>query len=93
MKNVCQRRPPPPAAQFDKQQAGLAGLSFDEGRFGVFAYVTEGMDNVVPRLASGGGPVSVCWLRLSAEARCAATLLKQHCNLPPLCPIPHTLPR
>ncbi|KAI8474603.1 MAG: cyclophilin-type peptidyl-prolyl cis-trans isomerase [Monoraphidium minutum] len=39
--------------KFDKQQAGLAGLSFDEGRFGVFAYVTEGMDAVVPRLETG----------------------------------------
>lgn len=27
--------------KFDKQQAGLAGLAFDEGRFGVFGYVTE----------------------------------------------------
>lgn len=29
-----------------KQQAGLSGLSFDEGTFGVFGYVTSGMDNV-----------------------------------------------
>jgi peptidyl-prolyl cis-trans isomerase B (cyclophilin B) len=28
-------------------QAGLSGLSFDEGTFGVFGYVTSGMDNVV----------------------------------------------
>lgn len=28
-------------------QAGLSGLSFDEGNFGVFGYVTTGMDNVV----------------------------------------------
>jgi cyclophilin family peptidyl-prolyl cis-trans isomerase len=27
-------------------QAGLSGLSFDEGTFGVFGYVTSGMDNV-----------------------------------------------
>jgi hypothetical protein len=39
--------------KFDRQQAGLAGLSFDEGRFGVFAYVTSGMDDVVARLESG----------------------------------------
>lgn len=30
---------------FDRQlMAGLAGLSFDEGQFGVFAYVTRGAD-------------------------------------------------
>lgn len=33
-------------------QAGLSGLSFDEGTFGVFGYVTEGMD-VIGGLASG----------------------------------------
>eukprot|EP00877_Chromochloris_zofingiensis_P007222 jgi/Chrzof1/2753/Cz11g28010.t1_CYP37 len=38
--------------KFDKQQAGLAGLSFDEGTFGVFGYVTKGMD-VVRGLQSG----------------------------------------
>jgi len=38
--------------KFDKQQAGLAGLSFDEGTFGVFGYVTRGMD-VVEALKSG----------------------------------------
>lgn len=27
-------------------QAGLSGLSFDEGTFGVFGYVTSGMDSV-----------------------------------------------
>jgi hypothetical protein len=45
--------PPPPPPQFTKNQAGLAGLSFDEGRFGVFAYVTEGMADIVPRLQTG----------------------------------------
>ncbi len=30
-----------------------AGLSFDEGEFGVFGYVTKGMDTVVPRLHTG----------------------------------------
>jgi hypothetical protein len=45
--------PPGPSLQFTKNQAGLAGLSFDEGRFGVFAYVTEGMDDIVPRLETG----------------------------------------
>ena len=29
---------------FDAQQAGLAGLSFDEGRYGVLGYVTDGAD-------------------------------------------------
>jgi cyclophilin family peptidyl-prolyl cis-trans isomerase len=38
--------------KFDKQQAGLAGLSFDEGTFGVFGYVTKGLD-VVGGLKSG----------------------------------------
>eukprot|EP00197_Chlamydomonas_leiostraca_P002218 CAMPEP_0202859684 /NCGR_PEP_ID=MMETSP1391-20130828/1691_1 /ASSEMBLY_ACC=CAM_ASM_000867 /TAXON_ID=1034604 /ORGANISM="Chlamydomonas leiostraca, Strain SAG 11-49" /LENGTH=376 /DNA_ID=CAMNT_0049538739 /DNA_START=202 /DNA_END=1332 /DNA_ORIENTATION=+ len=32
--------------KFDKQQAGLAGLAFDEGTFGVFGYVTKGMDAI-----------------------------------------------
>jgi hypothetical protein len=30
--------------KFDKAQAGLSGLSFDEGEFGVFGYVTEGRE-------------------------------------------------
>ena len=38
--------------KFDKQQAGLAGLSFDEGTFGVFGYVTKGLD-VVKQLVTG----------------------------------------
>ncbi|KAL6745187.1 hypothetical protein V8C86DRAFT_2986107, partial [Haematococcus lacustris] len=38
--------------KFDKQQAGLAGLAFDEGTFSVFGYVTQGMD-VVGKLRSG----------------------------------------
>ena len=38
--------------KFDKQQAGLAGLAFDEGTFGVFGYVTDGLDNAL-RLAQG----------------------------------------
>lgn len=32
--------------KFDRQQSGLAGLSFDEGVFGVFGYVTEGVEFV-----------------------------------------------
>ena len=32
--------------KFDKQQSGLAGLAFDEGTFGVFGYVTEGLESV-----------------------------------------------
>jgi cyclophilin family peptidyl-prolyl cis-trans isomerase len=33
-------------------QAGLAGLAFDEGQFGVFGYVTSGLD-VISKLQSG----------------------------------------
>lgn len=43
--------------RFDKQQAGLSGLAFDEGTFGVFAYITSGMDEI-GRLASGDKIVS-----------------------------------
>ncbi|MEW5302874.1 MAG: hypothetical protein WDW36_005614 [Sanguina aurantia] len=32
--------------KFDKQQSGLAGLAFDEGTFGVFGYVSKGMDSM-----------------------------------------------
>ena len=39
--------------KFDPSQAGLAGLSFDEGEFAVFGYVTSGMEEVVARLATG----------------------------------------
>ncbi|GAB4820888.1 hypothetical protein N2152v2_007934 [Parachlorella kessleri] len=38
--------------KFDRFQAGLAGLSFDEGSFGVFGYVTEGADEL-GKLAGG----------------------------------------
>lgn len=38
--------------KFDKQQAGLAGLAFDEGKFGVFGYITSGME-LLPQLQSG----------------------------------------
>lgn len=38
--------------KFDKQQSGLAGLAFDEGTFGVFGYVTEGLD-AVSRVENG----------------------------------------
>ena len=31
-------------SKFDRTQAGLAGLSFDEGEFGVFGYVVSGLD-------------------------------------------------
>ncbi|WIA35054.1 hypothetical protein OEZ86_003543 [Tetradesmus obliquus] len=43
--------------KFDKQQAGLSGLSFDEGTFGVFGYVTDGMA-VVTKLQTGDTIVS-----------------------------------
>ncbi len=32
--------------KFDRQQSGLAGLSFDEGVFGVFGYVMKGVEFV-----------------------------------------------
>ncbi|KAG1680580.1 hypothetical protein FOA52_015027 [Chlamydomonas sp. UWO 241] len=38
--------------KFEKQQAGLSGLAFDEGTFGVFGYVTDGLD-VVKALGNG----------------------------------------
>lgn len=44
--------------KFDSSQAGLGGLSFDEGEFGVFGYVTDGMDSIVARLESGDRIVS-----------------------------------
>lgn len=33
--------------KFNRSQAGLAGMSFDEGNFGVFGYVVDGQDSVV----------------------------------------------
>jgi hypothetical protein len=39
--------------KFDGQQAGLSGLAFDEGEFGVFGYVTSGMEDVVAKLETG----------------------------------------
>jgi cyclophilin family peptidyl-prolyl cis-trans isomerase len=39
--------------KFDPSQAGLAGLSFDEGEFAVFGYVTAGMEDVVAKLGTG----------------------------------------
>lgn len=44
--------------KFDPSQAGLAGLSFDEGEFGVFGYVTAGMEEVVAKLGTGDRIVS-----------------------------------
>jgi cyclophilin family peptidyl-prolyl cis-trans isomerase len=37
--------------KFDRGSSGLAGLSFDEGTFGVFGYVTKGID-LVSQIAS-----------------------------------------
>lgn len=37
--------------KFDRQQSGLAGLSFDEGVFGVFGYVIKGIE-LVPLLTA-----------------------------------------
>jgi hypothetical protein len=42
---------------FDKRQAGLAGLSFDEGEFGVMGYVTQGAE-ALARLGQGDVVVS-----------------------------------
>lgn len=44
--------------KFDAQSSGLAGLSFDEGQFGVFGYVTKGLDDVVTKLGAGDKIVS-----------------------------------
>ncbi|GMH41914.1 hypothetical protein BSKO_09833 [Bryopsis sp. KO-2023] len=38
--------------KFNRAQAGLAGMSFDEGRFGVFGYVVGGLD-AIESLTSG----------------------------------------
>jgi cyclophilin family peptidyl-prolyl cis-trans isomerase len=38
--------------KFDRQSSGLAGLSFDEGEFGVFGYVTQGTE-LIPQLGNG----------------------------------------
>lgn len=32
--------------KFDRQRSGLSGLSFEEGQFGVFGYITAGADNL-----------------------------------------------
>lgn len=44
--------------KFSPEQAGLSGLAFDEGEFGVFGYVTTGMDEVVAKLDTGDRIVS-----------------------------------
>lgn len=44
--------------KFDRQQAGLAGLSFDEGEFGVCGYIVQGLD-AVSKLESGDRIVAV----------------------------------
>lgn len=38
--------------KFDRSQAGLAGMSFDEGTFGVFGYVTNGA-GVIDKIETG----------------------------------------
>ena len=43
---------------FDSVQAGLAGVSFDEGRFGTLGYVTEGQD-VLRQMGKGDSVVRV----------------------------------
>lgn len=64
-------------------QAGLSGLSFDEGTFGVFGYVTSGMENIVKlqtgdiirsaRLTSGEDRLVVPQQQVSAAAPVAAS--------------------
>jgi cyclophilin family peptidyl-prolyl cis-trans isomerase len=39
--------------KFDKSQAGLSGLAFDEGQLPVAGYVTKGYDSVLRRLQTG----------------------------------------
>lgn len=43
--------------KYDKGSSGLAGLSFDEGNFGVFAYIAKGAE-MIPQLTSGDVIVS-----------------------------------
>lgn len=43
--------------KFNRSQAGLAGMAFDEGNFGVFGYVVDGLDSVA-RLQTGDVIVS-----------------------------------
>lgn len=44
--------------KFSPDQAGLAGLAFEEGEFGVFGYVTAGMEDVIAKLDTGDRIVS-----------------------------------
>lgn len=44
--------------KFDRTQAGLAGLSFDEGEFGVVGYIVKGLD-AVSKLETGDRIVAV----------------------------------
>jgi cyclophilin family peptidyl-prolyl cis-trans isomerase len=39
--------------KFEKSQAGLSGLAFDEGQLPVAGYVTKGYDSVLRKLATG----------------------------------------
>lgn len=48
----------PNTPTINMQQAGLSGLAFDEGTFGVFGYVTSGLGDVVAKLESGDVIVS-----------------------------------
>lgn len=43
--------------KYDRASSGLAGLSFDEGTFGVFGYITKGAE-LIPQLTSGDVIVS-----------------------------------
>ncbi|KAL0044523.1 hypothetical protein WJX82_011108 [Trebouxia sp. C0006] len=43
--------------KYDRASSGLAGLSFDEGTFGVFAYIAKGAE-LIPQLTSGDVIVS-----------------------------------
>lgn len=60
--------------KFSKEQAGLSGLAFDEGIFGVFGYVTEVRFGSHPRPAAchGGGPSKGATLSPQCGVQCRA---------------------
>ena len=60
--------------KFSREQAGLSGLAFDEGTFGVFGFVTE-----VGGPGSGSVEGSVC---LQGPSPCTARTASQQTPLP-----------
>lgn len=59
--------------KFSKEQAGLSGLAFDEGIFGVFGYVTEVRFALYSRPAAchGGGPSKCATLSPECGVQCS----------------------